>query len=97
MEYGQAGGFGRTKPELWIAQGQASYHQPEHLQTITPVHLCFAAANRAEVNAFHQAALRAGGKDFGALGLRPEYHPGYDGAFALDPDGHDIEAVHPGD
>ncbi|WP_044248732.1 VOC family protein [Chondromyces apiculatus] len=92
-EYGQFGGFGRTKPEFWIAQGPASYQQPEHLQTITPVHVCFATASRAEVDTFHRAALDAGGKDFGAPGLRPEYHPGYYGAFILDPDGHNVEAV----
>jgi catechol 2,3-dioxygenase-like lactoylglutathione lyase family enzyme len=52
-----------------------------------------AARNRAEVDAFHAAALAAGGKDNGAPGLRPHYHPNYYGAFAIDPDGHNIEAV----
>jgi predicted lactoylglutathione lyase len=60
---------------------------------ITPVHVCVKANSRDDVVAFHRAALEAGGKDFGAPGLRPEYHPGYLGAFVLDPDGHNLEAV----
>ena len=55
--------------------------------------MAFAASSRAEVDAFHAAALAAGGTDNGAPGLRPLYHPGYYGAFVLDPDGHNIEAV----
>jgi len=57
------------------------------------IHIAFAAANRAQVRAFHGAALAAGGRDNGAPGLRPNYHPNYYGAFVLDPDGHNIEAV----
>jgi catechol 2,3-dioxygenase-like lactoylglutathione lyase family enzyme len=56
------------------------------------VHLAFQAANRDTVNAFHRAALGAGGRDNGAPGERP-YHPGYYAAFALDPDGNNVEAV----
>ena len=56
-------------------------------------HVAFAASNRAEVDAFHGAAIAAGGRDNGAPGLRPQYHPNYYGAFVLDPDGHNIEAV----
>ena len=59
-----------------------------------PVHVCFAADSREQVDAFHAAALAAGGRDNGAPGLRPEYSEGYYGAFVLDPDGHNIEAVH---
>jgi catechol 2,3-dioxygenase-like lactoylglutathione lyase family enzyme len=59
-----------------------------------PVHVAFAAENRPQVDAFHRAALAAGGRDNGAPGLRPEYSPGYYGAFVLDPDGHNVEAVH---
>ena len=59
----------------------------------SPLHIAFAAANREEVDAFHAAALGAGGKDNGPPGLRPHYHPNYYGAFAIDPDGHNIEAV----
>ena len=58
-------------------------------------HLAFQARDRAMVDAFHQAALAAGGRDNGKSGERP-YHPGYYAAFVLDPDGNNIEAVHHG-
>ncbi|MBD9368549.1 VOC family protein [Xanthomonas sp. XNM01] len=58
-------------------------------------HLAFQARDRAMVDAFHAAALAAGGRDNGAPGERP-YHPGYYGAFVLDPDGNNIEAVYHG-
>lgn len=94
MEFGSGGGFGRDgKPEFWIGTGPTSFHRPEHLKIITPTHVAFAARNRAEVDAFYQAAIAAGGKDFGPPGVRAHYHPNYYGAFVLDPDGHDIEAV----
>ncbi|MBX3622030.1 MAG: VOC family protein [Rhizobacter sp.] len=72
--------------ELWIdrADGRTS-----------SVHLAFRAADPAQVKAFHQAALSAGGRDNGAPGERP-YHPGYYAAFAFDPDGNNIEAVYHG-
>ncbi|HET7856039.1 MAG TPA: VOC family protein [Gaiellaceae bacterium] len=57
------------------------------------VHVAFAARSREEVDAFHQAALEAGYRDNGAPGERPQYHPGYYGAFVLDPDGNNVEAV----
>jgi catechol 2,3-dioxygenase-like lactoylglutathione lyase family enzyme len=57
------------------------------------LHVAFAAWNRGLVDAFHAAALSAGGRDDGAPGLRPRYHAHYYGAFVLDPDGHNIEAV----
>ena len=63
----------------------------------THVHLAFQAANRDEVDRFHAAALAAGGTDFGKPGLRNDYHPGYYGAFVLDPDGNNIEAVYHGE
>ena len=56
-------------------------------------HLAFTAATRAAVDAFHRAAIAAGGRDNGAPGLRPEYHPHYYGAFVFDLDGNNIEAV----
>jgi catechol 2,3-dioxygenase-like lactoylglutathione lyase family enzyme len=59
-----------------------------------PVHVAFAADRRDQVDAFYDAALAAGGRDNGRPGLRPEYSEGYYGAFVLDPDGHNIEAVH---
>jgi catechol 2,3-dioxygenase-like lactoylglutathione lyase family enzyme len=61
--------------------------KPAHL------HLAFAAASRRQVDAFHRAALAAGGTDNGAPGLRPNYHPNYYAAFVIDPDGHNIELV----
>lgn len=94
MEHGKACGFGRGhKPDFWIGEGPTSFQTPEQLRVITPTHVAFAAKSSAEVDAFHAAAIAAGGKDFGAPGLRPQYHPGYYGAFVLDPDGHDVEAV----
>src|SRR5262245_45743570 len=97
MEFGKAAGFGRGgKPELWIGCGKTSFQKDEHLAVITPVHVCLKAKDRAAVDAFHRAALEAGGKDFGGPGLRTVYHPSYYGAFVLDPDGHNVEAVHHG-
>lgn len=84
MEFGAAAGFGMAgKPDFWISQGQAP----------KPVHVAFAAADRKIVDAFHKAALSAGGRDNGAPGVRKEYHPNYYGAFIIDPDGNNIEAV----
>jgi catechol 2,3-dioxygenase-like lactoylglutathione lyase family enzyme len=78
-------GFGRDgKPDFWIG-GEGG------LQGV--LHVAIAADNRAMVDAFYRAALAAGGKDNGAPGLRPHYHPNYYGAFVLDPDGHNVEAV----
>lgn len=78
-------GFGEApKPDFWISRGTAN--KP-------PIHMAFRAASRAMVDAFYQAAMDAGGVDNGPPGLRPHYHPNYYGAFVLDPDGHNIEAV----
>ncbi len=63
--------------------------------TPTHIHLAFQAADHAMVDAFHKAALAAGGKDNGTPGER-HYHPGYYACFVLDPDGNNIEAVHHG-
>ena len=57
------------------------------------IHVAFAADNRAQVRAFHAAALAAGGADNGAPGIRVQYHPHYYGAFVIAPDGHNVEAV----
>lgn len=82
---GTACGFGRDgKPEFWI--GSEGKTRP-------PAHIAFVAESRAAVQAFHAAALRAGGTDHGAPGLRPQYHPTYYAAFVLDLDGHNVEAV----
>jgi catechol 2,3-dioxygenase-like lactoylglutathione lyase family enzyme len=94
MEYGKAAGFGRDrKPDFWIGEGTTRFQKPEQVAVITPVHVCFAARSRAEVDAFHAAAIAAGGRDNGKPGLRPEYHAGYYGAFVIDPDGHNVEAA----
>lgn len=77
-------GFGRDgKPSLWISPAPGG----------AKVHAAIVADDRAAVDAFHRAALAAGGTDNGAPGLRPHYHPDYYAAFVLDPDGHNIEAV----
>jgi catechol 2,3-dioxygenase-like lactoylglutathione lyase family enzyme len=62
-----------------------------------PMHLAFLAPDRATVDAFHAAAIAAGGTDNGTPGLRPQYHAGYYAAYVLDPDGHNVEAVFHGD
>ena len=80
-----AAGFGiGGKPDFWIG-GEGKLEKP--------VHVAIVAKDRAAVDAFHRAALAAGGKDHGAPGLRPHYHPNYYAAFVLDLDGHNIEAV----
>jgi catechol 2,3-dioxygenase-like lactoylglutathione lyase family enzyme len=72
------------KPQFWLGRGD----------TLSgPLHVAFVAANRAQVRAFHAAALAAGGTDNGAPGLRPHYHRNYYGSFVLDPDGNNAEAV----
>ena len=81
---GAAAGFGDTDhAEFWIGDGKPADHS---------THVAFRAADRAAVDAFHAAALEAGGSDNGAPGLRP-YHENYYGAFVFDPDGNNIEAV----
>jgi catechol 2,3-dioxygenase-like lactoylglutathione lyase family enzyme len=78
-------GFGEDrKPYFWIGGGEPASG---------PMHVAFVAADRATVAAFHAAALAAGGRDNGGPGLRPHYHPNYFGAFVLDPDGNNVEAV----
>jgi predicted lactoylglutathione lyase len=57
------------------------------------VHVAFTAQSRAAVDEFYRAAVRVGGRDNGAPGLRPHYHANYYGAFVLDPDGNNVEAV----
>ena len=78
-------GFGTSgKPEFWI-------NEREPFGTGT--HVAFTCDDRATVDAFHAAALAAGGRDNGAPGLREQYHPTYYAAFVLDPDGNNLEAV----
>ena len=77
-------GYGDSRPFFWIAEQDA---------TRGKLHIALTAKTRGEVDAFHAAALAAGGTDNGGPGVRPHYHPSYYGAFVLDPDGHNIEAV----
>jgi catechol 2,3-dioxygenase-like lactoylglutathione lyase family enzyme len=86
----QSGGYEGTgfgppgQPKFWIGNGD--HHAGQ-------MHIAFAAGSRAAVDAFYNAAIAAGARDNGAPGLRAHYHPHYYGAFVLDPDGHNIEAV----
>ena len=75
---------GKGEPSLCFFQTD---EKPAHL------HLAFSAESREQVDAFHRAALEAGGQDNGAPGLRPRYHAGYYAAFVIGPDGHNLEAV----
>lgn len=79
---------GEGRAFFWI--GDAAYGDKTH---IGHVHVAFVVEDRAAVDRFHDAALAAGGSDNGTPGLRPHYHPDYYAAFALDPDGHNVEAV----
>jgi catechol 2,3-dioxygenase-like lactoylglutathione lyase family enzyme len=84
MDFGESAGFNDGKnTDFWIGKED----------TVTPSHLAFEAKSREEVEAFHEAALAAGGKDNGEPGYRPEYWRGYYAAFVYDPDGHNVEAV----
>ena len=74
----------RSKASLCLRRIE---EKPAHL------HLAFAAENRQQVDAFHRAALEAGGKDNGPPGLRPQYNANYYAAFVIGPDGHNIEVV----
>jgi catechol 2,3-dioxygenase-like lactoylglutathione lyase family enzyme len=82
----RTGGFGSEgKPWFWITD--------QREPTTENVHVAFAAPDRATVDAFHAAALEAGGTDNGAPGIRALYHPDYYGAYVLDPDGNNVEVV----
>lgn len=79
LGYGSEG-----RPYFWVGGGE---------RATGALHVAFSAPDRATVDAFYKAALAAGGADNGAPGIRAHYHPNYYGAFVLDPDGHNIEAV----
>jgi catechol 2,3-dioxygenase-like lactoylglutathione lyase family enzyme len=84
MKWEQFAGFGIAgKPDFWIGTGTPK----------DAIHVAFRAGGRAQVRAFYEAAMAAGGKDNGAPGERPHYHEHYYGAFVRDPDGHNVEAV----
>ena len=76
--------YGPNRPVFWVIETK---------EVVSPRHVAFTAANREVVSAFHEAALAAGGTDNGAPGPRPMYHADYYGAFVLDPDGNNVEAV----
>ena len=79
--------------ELGPPKGKASLCMFQTEEKPAHLHLAFTAENRQQVEAFHRAALEAGGKDNGAPGLRPHYHANYYAAFVIGPDGHNIEVV----
>ena len=82
----RTGGFGSDgKPWFWISE--------ERRPVTENVHVAFAVDDRATVDAFHAAALEAGGTDNGAPGVRELYHPTSYGAYVLDPDGNNVEVV----
>jgi catechol 2,3-dioxygenase-like lactoylglutathione lyase family enzyme len=83
MEFGESAGFNDGEnTDFWI----------HRQQTVVPTHVAFVAQNREQVQAFHKAALAAGGTDNGGPGYR-DYSPGYYAAFVYDPDHNNIEAV----
>jgi catechol 2,3-dioxygenase-like lactoylglutathione lyase family enzyme len=82
-------GYGKKYPEFWINCRDAMHRVAED----SGVHICLRASNVAAVDAFHAAALKAGGTSDGAPGLRTKYHGSYYAAFIRDPDGNRIEAV----
>jgi len=85
MEFERVCGLGADgKPDFWI-------HEASGVRL--PLHIAFVSPDRATVDRFYEGAMAAGAKDNGAPGLRPQYHPNYYGAFVLDPDGNNVEAV----
>jgi catechol 2,3-dioxygenase-like lactoylglutathione lyase family enzyme len=86
VEYheGDMAGLGKQgAPQLWLNKGDST----------SSVHLALQAANRAAVDAFYEAAIKAGARDNGKPGIRSDYDPGYYAAFVVDPDGNNLEAV----
>ena len=88
-------GYGLSDPALRAEESalRAMAATLVHRGPDSGVHVAFTAENREIVDAFHAAALEAGGTDNGGPGLREIYHPDYYGAFVLDPDGNNVEAV----
>jgi catechol 2,3-dioxygenase-like lactoylglutathione lyase family enzyme len=81
-------GYGEKGVKLWISKSKS----PVKADMGSGLHFCFTAKDRAAVDAFHAAALKAGGKDNGKPGIRKDYSPKYYAAFVIDPDGYRIEA-----
>jgi catechol 2,3-dioxygenase-like lactoylglutathione lyase family enzyme len=86
--YGYGYGLTKNAPKFWIGLPLAKCKP----KACAGSHVAFAASNRKAVDAFYNAAIKAGGKDNGKPGLRPQYHANYYGAFVFDPEGHAIEA-----
>lgn len=85
MSFASGAGFGRPgSPALWLGESKESP---------SSAHLALESPSREAVDAFHKAALVAGGRDNGKPGLRPDYHANYYAAFVIDPDGNNLEAV----
>jgi catechol 2,3-dioxygenase-like lactoylglutathione lyase family enzyme len=91
MEFGQYCGMGDRKPDFWIAPMEGTPPPPDAAKQCS--HIAFVAPSRKAVDEFHRVALAAGATDNGAPGPRPMYHGHYYGAFVLDLDGNNIEAV----
>jgi catechol 2,3-dioxygenase-like lactoylglutathione lyase family enzyme len=85
----EAIGFGKKYPEFWINARDVM----DRVADDSGVHICLRAPDTASVDAFHAAAMKAGGASDGEPGLRPHYYSGYYAAFIRDPDGNRIEAV----
>lgn len=81
-------GYGKDAPQFWANVAS----RPVEADLESGLHLCFVAPTRQSVDAFHKAALAAGGQDNGAPGLREDYGPGYYAGFVVDPDGYRLEA-----
>ena len=81
-------GYGDKAPLFWVNAAK----RPVKVDMESGLHFCFVAKDRAAVDAFHAAALAAGGKDNGKPGVRADYGPNYYAAFAVDPDGYRVEA-----
>src|SRR5262245_61673726 len=87
LDFGNVIGYGTTTPAFWLGPAAAGDGEARE------VHIAFAAADRATVDAFHEAAVKAGAGVLHAPRLWPEYHESYYGAFVRDPDGNNVEAV----
>jgi catechol 2,3-dioxygenase-like lactoylglutathione lyase family enzyme len=98
MENDSGAGFRKGFiPAFWVKRGAAARAESAASPAAgcggPALHVAFASDDRRSVDAFYRAALEAGARDNGAPGIRPEYHANYYGAFVLDPDGYNIEAV----
>jgi catechol 2,3-dioxygenase-like lactoylglutathione lyase family enzyme len=88
FESEEALGYGAKAPEFWLLAAK----RPVPADDGSGLHLCFDAARRSDVDSFHSAALKAGGKDNGKPGIRKDYGENYYAAFVIDPDGYRLEA-----